>query len=121
MRMHDHDNAPPNLVIWVQCVTQLMTGREGWFYAGRLGSELKIGATKGCPFCRMNHQALTPLGIAFSDDCRRHEAAMKRALGTPSHGAEFFSDWEERFGWLVRRGYINTLWSIASRLALKHG
>lgn len=120
-RMHDHDNAPPNLVIWAQGVTRGFTGREGWFYAGRLGSELKIGITKGCPFCRMDHQSLDPLGLAFSDDCRRHEAEMKRALGTPSHGAEFFSDWEKRFEWLVRRGYINTLWSIASRLALLHG
>ncbi|NDC95035.1 GIY-YIG nuclease family protein [bacterium] len=120
-RVHDHSNAPPNLVLWVQSVTRSMVDSEGWFYAGRLGSELKIGITKRCPFCRMNHQSLTPLGLAFSDDCKKHEAAMKRALGKPSHGAEFFSDCDERFSWLVSRGYINTLWSIASTLALRDG
>lgn len=118
---HDHDNVPPNLVIWAQGVTETLSGREGWFYAGRIGSCLKIGITKGCPFCRMDHQSLEPLGLAWSDDCKRHESDMKRALGTPAHGAEFFSDYADRFAWMVDRGYINELWTIASRLALKCG
>lgn len=118
---HDHDNAPPNLVIWAQGVTETLCGREGWFYAGSLGSVLKIGITKGCPFCRMDRQSLDPLGLAWSDDCKRHESHMKRALGEPAHGAEFFSDCDDRFAWMVSRGYINELWTIASRLALKCG
>jgi hypothetical protein len=118
--IHDHDNAPPNLVIWAQGVTLSMSGSEGWFYAGRLGSELKIGITKGCPFCRMDHQCLEPLGLAFSEDCKRHEADMKRALGEPSHGAEFFPDYGSRFAWMVEHGFINELWAIAERLALRY-
>jgi hypothetical protein len=121
LRIHDHDNAPPNLVIWAQGVTQIMTGRQGWFYAGRLGSEIKIGITKGCPFCRMDHQSLHPLGLAFSEDCAMHEAGMKRALGKPSHGAEFFPDCDERFAWMVEKGFINDLWTIAETLARQYG
>lgn len=121
LRLHDHYNAPPNVTAWTHVVTQSMTGREGWFYAGRLGTELKIGITKGCPFCRMNHQSLYPLGLAFSDDCKRHEKNMKRVLGKPSHGAEFFSECDDRFEWMVSKGFINTIWTIAERLALQYG
>lgn len=118
---HDHYNAPTNLVIWVQGVTEMQSGREGWFYAGRIGSLLKIGITKGCPFCRMDQQRLDPLGLAWSDDCERHESNMKRALGKPERGKEFFSECDSRFAWMALHGYINDLSAIASRLALKHG
>jgi hypothetical protein len=115
-RYHGHDNAPDVVVSWAQGVTRKMTGKHGWFYAGRLGSELKIGITRDCPFCRMAQQRLRPLGLAYSLDCERHERNMKVALGVPSHGAEFFPDWKDRFRWLVRHRYINTLRTIQSRL-----
>jgi len=119
---HTHENAPDFVVAWAQGIARRMTGAYGFFYAGRIGSELKIGISQGrCPFCRINAQGLEPLGIAFYDDCRLHEANMKRLLGEPAHGAEFFDDWEPRFEWLVSKGFIERIDDIADRLAMRFG
>ncbi len=121
MRMHDHYSAPSNLVDWCIDITAEMTGRQGWFYAGILGSELKIGVSKRCPFCRMDQQVLTYWGLAFSNDCYTHESNMKESLGEPSHGSEWFGDAAGRFEWLVERNYINTIGTLAVRLAIMYG
>jgi hypothetical protein len=113
---HGHDCVSDLFAAWVLGVTDKMTGGQGWFYAGKLGTELKIGITKGCPFCRMDHQRLHPLGIAFSEDCKSHETNMKRALGQPSYGAEFFPDCDERFTWMVCNGFINELSALELRV-----
>jgi hypothetical protein len=116
IKFHSHDCVSDVFVAWALGVTDKMQGTEGWFYAGRLGSELKIGITKGCPFCRMDHQSLHPLGLAFSQNCKMHESSMKRALGTPSHGAEFFSDCDDRFTWMVHKRFINELGELERKI-----
>ena len=118
---HLHDNVSTAIVGLVLGALSEMSGRQGWFYAGRIGSELKIGVTQGCPFCRMDQQYLNYLGIAFSDDCYIHEARMKRALGEPSHGKEYFSDWENRFDWLCENRLVRSILEIETELARKFG
>jgi hypothetical protein len=107
--LHAHRNSVPRVVYQVQGALQWMVPPQGWFYAGRIGSELKIGISRGCAFCRMEQQYLEPLGLAYSDDCLKHESDMKRVLGQPSHGQEYFPDWEGRFAWLVKHRYIHDI------------
>ena len=121
VKLHMHDNVSPASVGLVLGALTEMSGRQGWFYAGRIGSELKIGVTQGCPFCRMDQQYLSYLGIAFSDDCYAHESRMKRALGKPSHGNEYFSNWECRFQWLCENRFVRSILEIEVELARKFG
>ena len=121
IKMHGHDSVDIALVAWALGGCDRITGGQGWFYAGRLGSVLKIGITQGCPFCRMNQQHIRPLGLKFCDNCRLYEKNIKLLLGKPLFGAEFFDEGKHRFRWMVSRGYIETLRSIENRIALATG
>lgn len=116
-KFHEHVGVSATLCGLVLGTIREMSGTQGWFYAGKIGSELKIGITKGCPFCRMDQQYLHYLGIAFSEDCLTHESRMKKALGKPSHGKEYFSDWQGRFDWLRCNRYIRSIEDVTIDLA----
>ncbi len=64
---------------------------SGFLYAG-LGDCMKVGMTRGCPFCRVERQQGYKLfAVAFSESVSKSENELLRFLGEPISGRERFS------------------------------
>ena len=65
---------------------------SGFLYVGVKGSEIKVGMTRGCPFCRVERQQGYKLyAIAFTENVSKAEVELLRFLGDPISGKERFS------------------------------